>query len=131
VSRPKVLLADDYEPIVRSLVRFLRNDFEIVATVGDGQALVDAARRLRPDVIVADISMPLMSGPEALGELRTEGLGVPVIFLTAHPDAGLAAAVIQAGAAGIVLKHSSGDELVTAIREALQGRAYVSPLISE
>ena len=131
VSLPRVLLADDYELIARSLVRVLCNDFEIVATVGDGRALVDAARQLQPDVIVSDISMPLLNGPEALGELRRGGLGVPVIFLTAHPDAALAAAMIRAGAAGFVLKHSSRDELVTAIREVLRGRVYVSPLISE
>ena len=115
--------------MVQSLVRFLDQDFEIVATVSDGQALVDAARQLQPDVIVADISMPEMSGSEAFSELRTD-VACPFIFLTAHHDTELAADLIDAGAAGFVLKQAAANELVTAIREVLQGGVYVSPLIS-
>jgi len=130
VNRPKVLLADDHKRMVQSLVRFLDHEFEIVATVSDGQALVDAARRLQPDVIVADISMPLMNGREAFGELRADGRSVPFIFLTAHHDAELAAELIGAGAAGFVLKHAAGGQLVAAIRAVLQGGVYVSALSS-
>ena len=129
VSRPKVLVADDHKQMVQSLVRFLDQDFEIVATVSDGQALVDAARQLQPDVIVADISMPGMDGSEAFSKLRTDA-ACPFIFLTAYQDAGLAADLIDAGAAGFVLKQAAGTELVTAIREVLQGGVYVSPVLS-
>ena len=129
VSRPKVLVADDHKQMVQSLVRFLDQDFEIVATVSDGQALVDAARQLQPDVIVADISMPGMTGSEAFGELRTDA-ACPFIFLTAYQDAGLATELIEAGAAGFVLKQAAANELVAAIREVLQGGVYVSPLLS-
>jgi DNA-binding NarL/FixJ family response regulator len=123
------LVADDHKQMVKSLVRFLDQDFEIVATVSDGRALVDAARQLQPDVIVADLSMPGMNGSEAFHELRTDA-ACPFIFLTAYQDAGLAADLLDAGAAGFVLKQAAGDELVTAIREVLQGGVYVSPLIS-
>ena len=129
MSRPKVLIADDHELMVRSLVRFLAPEFEIVATVSDGEALVDAARQFQPDVIVADISMPGMTGTEAFGALRTAA-ACPFIFLTAYQDAELAAELIEAGAAGFVLKQAAGNELMAAIREVLQGRVYVSPLIS-
>jgi DNA-binding NarL/FixJ family response regulator len=129
VSRPKVLVADDHKQMVQSLVRFLDQDFEIVATVSDGRALVDATRRLQPDVIVADLSMPGMNGSEAFRELRTDA-GCPFIFLTAYQDAGLAADLIDAGAAGFVLKQAAANELVAAIREVVQGGVYVSPLLS-
>ena len=129
MSRPRVLVADDHKQMVQSLVRFLDQDFEIVATVSDGHALVDAARQLQPDVIVADISMPGMDGIEAFSKLRTDA-ACPFIFLSAYQDAGLAADLIDAGAAGFVLKQAAGNELVTAIREVLQGGVYVSPLLS-
>ena len=129
VSRPRVLIADDHKLMVQSLVRFLDQDFDVVATVSDGQALVDAARWFQPDVIVADISMPGMTGSEAFAELKTDA-ACPFIFLSAYQDAGLAADLIGAGAAGFVLKQAAGNELVDAIREVLQGGVYVSPLLS-
>jgi DNA-binding NarL/FixJ family response regulator len=116
--------------MVRSLVRFLDQEVEIVGIVNDGQALVDAARQLQPDLIVADIWMPVKSGWQAFNELRMDGCGVPFIFLTANRDAELAAELIRAGAAGFVLKHAVGDELVAAIREVLQGGVYESALLS-
>jgi DNA-binding NarL/FixJ family response regulator len=130
VSRPKVLLADDHKAMVQSLVRFLDQEVEIVGIVSDGQALVDAVRQLQPDLVVADISMPVKSGWEAFNELRMNGLAVPFIFLTAHRDADLAAELVGARAAGIVLKYAAGNELVAAIREVLQGGVFVSALIS-
>jgi DNA-binding NarL/FixJ family response regulator len=130
MRRAKVLLADDHEKVAAALARLLRDDFDLVATVHDGEALVDAARRLRPDVIVADIEMPVVTGLEALRQLRTEGITLPILFLTAHSDALLAAAAIRAGAAGFVLKIAAGDELVEAIGEVLAGRVYVSRRIA-
>ena len=130
MSRPKVLLADDHKELVQSLVRFLGQEVEIVGIVSDGQALVDAARQLQPEVIVADVSMPVKSGWDAFNELRTSGLGVPFVFLTAHDDADVVAEIMAAGAAGFVLKRAAGDELVAAIREALRGGVFVSALIA-
>jgi DNA-binding NarL/FixJ family response regulator len=126
MTRATVLLAEDNDVVAKSLARLLRDDFDLVGTVTDGQALIDAARRLRPDVIVADIEMPVVSGFEALRQLRTDGIDARVLFLTAHADAQLAGEAIRAGAAGFVLKHTAGDALITAIGEVLQGRVYVA-----
>jgi DNA-binding NarL/FixJ family response regulator len=92
--------------------------------------MIDAARTLRPDVIVADISMPLLSGIEALEELRKDGLEVPVVFLTMHHDVEYASMALEAGAAGYVLKHAAPEELVQAVRVALDGGTFVSPTLA-
>lgn len=124
------MLADDHAIVVDGLSSLLKDQFELVGTVADGPALVDAVRRLRPDVIVTDIAMPRMSGLEALRRLSADGLKSKVIFLTMHSDPQLAAEAFRAGASGYVLKHSAGEELVTAINEVLQGRAYLTPLLT-
>jgi DNA-binding NarL/FixJ family response regulator len=131
MSRPKVLLAEDHTVVAKSLVYLLRDDFEIVGTVGNGQALLDAVPRLRPDVIIADIQMPVMGGLEALRQLRKDGIDVRILILTAHHDAQLAAQAVAAGAHGFVLKQTAGDELLPAIQEVLHGRVYVSPLVCD
>jgi DNA-binding NarL/FixJ family response regulator len=130
LDRPRVLLADDHAIVVDGLSSLLKDQFDLVGTVADGPALVDAVRRLRPDVIVTDIAMPRMSGLEALRRLSADGLKSKVIFLTMHSDPQLAAEAFRAGASGYVLKHSAGEELVTAINEVLQGRAYLTPLLT-
>ena len=127
MSRPKVLLADDHATVAAALARLLQDDFDLVATLVDGKELVGAAQRLQPDVIVADIEMPVMGGLEALRQLRSEGVDTPVLIISAHSEAFLAAKAIRAGAAGFILKQAAGDELVDAIREALNGRVFVSP----
>jgi DNA-binding NarL/FixJ family response regulator len=129
MSRAKVLLAEDHEAVAQSLIRFLEDDFELVGAVRDGLALVDAAQRLRPDVILADIEMPGVGGLEALRRLRAGGTDVRMLFLTAHCDAQLAAEAMRAGAVGFVLKQAAGDELIHAIGEVLQGRVFMSPRI--
>ena len=130
MDRPRVLLADDHAIVVDGLSSLLKDQFELVGTVADGPALIAAARRLRPDVIVTDIAMPGMSGLDALRRLSAEGLKSKVIFLTMHSDPQLAAEAFRAGASGYVLKHSAGEELVAAINEVLQGRAYLTPLLT-
>ena len=126
-----VLLADDHTIVAQGLASLLRDDFDLVGIVGDGKALIDAAQRLRPDVIVADMAMPVMDGLEALHRLKAARLDVKVIFLTMHADAQLATEALRAGASGYVLKHSAGEELITAIQEVLQGRTYLTPLIAK
>src|SRR5262245_64240413 len=96
----------------------------------DGAGLLEAARRLRPDVIVADVSMPRMSGLDALRRIRGDGLAVKVVFLTVHADVRLASEALRAGAAGFVLKDAAGTELIAAIREVLHGRTYVTPRLA-
>lgn len=130
MSRPRVLLADDHRMVTEGLRSLLGAEFELVGIVEDGRALVDAARRLRPDVIVADVGMPQMGGLEALAELRREDPGVRVVFLTMHTEAAYARRALAEGAMGYVLKHSAPAELVLAIRSALEGRPYVTPTLA-
>ncbi len=128
---PRVLLADDHAIFAEGLISLLKDRFDVVGAVGDGRRLVEAADRLRPDVIVADVSMPVLSGLEALRSLKAQPLDAKVIVLTMHADARLAREALQAGASGFVLKQASGDELVTAIQEVLQGRTYLTPAITQ
>ncbi len=131
MRRAKVLLADDHTIVADGLVSLLKDSFDLVGAVKDGQQLVEAARRLRPDVIVTDISMPVLSGLEALRQLKAERQDVKVIFLTMHADAQLAAEAVRAGASGFLLKQSAGDELLNAIQEVLQGRLYLTPAVTK
>lgn len=125
--RPRILLADDHLLVAEALKSLLEAEFELVGVVEDGRALLEAAKKLRPDVIVADITMPHLNGIDALVQLRKGGDDVPVVFLTMHRDVTFARRALEAGAAGFVLKHSASDELVTAIRAALRGETYVTP----
>jgi two-component system, NarL family, response regulator NreC len=132
LRRNTVLVADDH-PILRDgLTSLLRgSDFDVVAAVGDGDTLIDAARRLRPDVIVTDFAMPGLSGLDALVRLKADQIESRVIILTMHNDAELATRVIRAGASGFLLKESAGEELLAAIRQALQGRVYLTPTVTK
>ena len=130
MRRARVLLADDHQIVAEGLCSLLETEFDIIGTVSDGRALVEAARQLGPEVIVVDISMPLLNGIEATRQIKQVAPQTHVIVLTMHADATYATRAIEAGAAGYVLKHSATAELVTAIREALQDRTYVSPRIA-
>lgn len=128
--RPRLLLADDHRLVAEGLKSLLAPEFELVGVVEDGLALREAARELRPDVIVADITMPHLNGIEALSELKKDNPGVKVVFLTMHREVAYARRALEAGALGFVLKHSAPAELVTAIRAALDGRTYLTPAIA-
>jgi DNA-binding NarL/FixJ family response regulator len=130
MSRPRVLLADDHRIMAEGLRGLLEPEFELVAIAGDGRELVAAAKRHRPDVIVADVTMPSLNGIEAAVQLRRAGVSARVVFLTMHRDIAYARRALEAGASGFVLKHSAPAELVRAIREALEGKTYVTPLIA-
>jgi DNA-binding NarL/FixJ family response regulator len=127
MSKPRVLLADDHRIVTEGLKGILTEEFELVGIVEDGRAMVAAARKLRPDVIVADISMPHLNGIDALAHLKRENPDVRVVFLTMHRDAAYARRALEAGASGFVLKHSAPAELVLAVRAALQGRTFIAP----
>lgn len=129
-SRPRVLLADDHRLVAEALKSLLAPDFDLVGVVEDGRELVQKARELRPDVIVADIGMPQLNGIDALIRLRKNGDQTPVVFLTMHRDASFARRALDAGASGFVLKHSASTELITAIRAALSGRTYLTPQLA-
>jgi DNA-binding NarL/FixJ family response regulator len=128
--KPRLMIADDHQIFAEGLKRLLSADFDIVGAVQNGRELVSAAEKLRPDVIVADISMPMLNGIEAVVQIQKSCPKIKVVFLTMHPDTAYAVSAFKAGASGYVLKHSAPDELVTAIREALKGRTYVTPLIA-
>jgi len=130
-GRPRLLLADDHLMVAEALKSLLAPEFELVGVVEDGLALLEAAARLRPDVIVADVTMPHLNGIDALVRLRQSGDRVPVVFLTMHRDVSFARRALEAGASGFVLKHSASVELVAAIRAALEGTTYVTPQLAE
>lgn len=128
--RPRVLLADDHRMMAEGLKSLLTPEFELVEVVEDGRALVEATRRTRPDVIVADISMPHLNGIDALVQLKQFDPKVHLVFLTMHTEAAYARRALEAGASGYVLKHSAPDELVAAIRAALSGKVYLTPALT-
>lgn len=130
MKRTRVLLADDHKIILNGLRSLLEPEFELVGKVEDGRALVSAAEKLRPDVIVVDVSMPLLNGIEAVRQIKKLDKQVKVIFLTMHLDVTYAIRAFEAGASGYVLKHSASSELLTAIHEAIKGRTYVTPMIA-
>jgi two-component system, NarL family, response regulator NreC len=131
MRRTTVLLADDHAIVAEGLAALLRGHFDLVGTVGDGNQLIDTARELQPDVIVADMAMPVLSGLESLHQLKAEHIDAKVIFLTMHADAQLATEALRAGASGYVLKHSAGEELIRAIQEVVEGRVYLTPLLTK
>jgi DNA-binding NarL/FixJ family response regulator len=130
MKRPRVLLADDHMILLEGTKALLSPDFDIVGTAGDGRELLAAAAKLKPDVVVADISMPLLNGIEAARRLAESCPRCRTILLTMYKDAALLKEALRAGASGYVLKRSAVAELRTAIREALAGRFYVSPALA-
>jgi DNA-binding NarL/FixJ family response regulator len=130
MKRPRILLADDHKIVTEGLKSLLEPEFELVGIVEDGRALLAAAERLRPDVIVADISMPLLNGIDSVRQIKKAHEEIKVVFLTMHPDVTYAVSAFEAGASGYVLKHSAPTELVTAIRSALNGKTFVTPLLA-
>jgi len=131
MNRPRILVADDHRIVAEGLQSLLEPEFELVEIVADGAQMVEAAMRLSPDVILADITMPRLNGLEAVEQLRKANCKAKVIVLTMHKDITYAARALRAGASGFVLKHSASSELVTAIRESLIGRIYVTPALAE
>jgi DNA-binding NarL/FixJ family response regulator len=130
--RTTVLLADDHTIVKEGLVSLLKaHGFDVVGAVGDGEALIEAARRLRPDLIVTDLSMPGLSGLDVLILLKAERIPSKVVVLTMHNDGRRAAEALRAGASGFLLKESAGEELITAINQALQGRVYLTPAVTK
>jgi DNA-binding NarL/FixJ family response regulator len=127
MSKPSILIADDHPILAEGLRSLLEPEFEVVA---DGRELVAAGKKHRPDVIVADVTMPSLNGIEAVKQLRDAGVDSKVVFLTMHHDVSYARRAMEVGATGFVLKHSLASELVTAIREALRGKTYVTPMIA-
>jgi len=127
MRKPRVLLADDHAIVLEGLQRLLEPGCEVVGVARNGLEMIEACATTKPDVVVADVSMPLLNGIDALRKMRRQGDTTRVVFLTMHPDVTSATRALEAGALGYVLKHAASDELLTAIRDALAGRIFVSP----
>jgi DNA-binding NarL/FixJ family response regulator len=130
LDRVRVLLADDHRDFLAAAARLLQPEFEVVKTVGDGAALLEEAARLKPDLLVLDISMPGLNGLEAARQLRAAGSCAKIVFLTVHQDPEYVHAAMAAGALGYVAKCQLASDLLLALREALVGRSFISPSIS-
>lgn len=131
MNRARILLADDHVLMAEALQHLLQTDFDVVGRVSDGRALLKAAAELRPDVALVDIGMPLLNGLDAGEQLKTQYPDIKVIYLTQSHEPRFAVEAFRRGASGYLLKESAASELTAAIREALRGNSYVSPLIAK
>jgi DNA-binding NarL/FixJ family response regulator len=128
--RPRILIADDHTLVAEACVKLLEPEFEVIGTFANGQALLAAVPELKPDVILLDVGMPLMNGLEAGKRIKKLLRAVRIVYLTMNTDVGVAAEAFRGGASGYLLKSSAAAELVTAVREVLKGKQYVSPLVA-
>jgi DNA-binding NarL/FixJ family response regulator len=127
--KTKLLLADDHPPLVEAAIAILKPHYDIVGIATDGVMLVSEALRLRPDVIVTDITMPVLNGIEAIHRLRASNFPAKIVFLTIHAEEGFLKACIAEGALGYVLKSRMKTQLIPAVEAALEGKSYVSPFV--
>lgn len=125
-TRIRVLLADDHSIVAEGLRSLLQREYDVIGIVRDGRQLLVEAPKLKPEVIVLDIGMPVLNGLDAAEQLKSILPDVKLVFLTMKDDANLAAAALNLGAVGYVLKHAAASELLKAVSEVLQGRAYVT-----
>ncbi len=128
MGRIRVLLADDHEAMLERVARLLETECDVVGTATDGQEALEAAQDLKPDVLVLDISMPVMNGIETAYRLKVAGTDVRIVFLTVHDDPDFAREALEAGGLGYVIKTRIASDLMMAINEVYAGRSFVSPL---
>lgn len=131
MAKPRIIIADDHTLLVEAFEKLLAPECDIVAKVADGRALVTAVRELHPDLVVLDVTMPLLNGLDAARQIRQMDPSVRLVFVTMNEDPDVAAEAFRAGGAAYLLKRSAGSELLTAIREAMKHRSYVTPLVTE
>ena len=129
--KPRVLLADDHSLVLEGFRRILEDQCELVGMVEDGRALLEAAQKVKPDIVILDVSMPLLNGIDAATQLKKVQPSVKVIFVTMHADADYVRSAFEAGASGYLLKRSAVDELEQAIRAVWAGHSYITPLIAK
>jgi DNA-binding NarL/FixJ family response regulator len=130
LHRPRLLLADDHPLFLEGVRRFLESKYDVVGTAADGNALIAAAQQLRPDIIIVDISMPEMNGLAATQVIRKAVPSAKFIALSVHSDQAYVSEAFRVGVKGYVSKRAAAAELLTAIRQVLEGRTYVTPLVS-
>lgn len=127
-QRPiRILIADDHAAVLESVAPILSPFFTVVGTFSDGKAALEAERELQPDVVILDISMPILSGIDAAKQMRRKGSRAAIVFLTVHQDYDILAAAKRAGGLGYVVKARLATDLIPAIQEALADREFVSP----
>jgi len=126
----RLLLADDHVAIREKATRILEVEYSVIDAVGNGQEMLDAESRIKPDAVILDISMPIMTGLEAASRLKQRGSAAKIIFLTVHEDAAFVRAAMDIGAVGYVIKSRLATELCRAVEEAMAGRIFVSPPLS-
>jgi DNA-binding NarL/FixJ family response regulator len=131
MKRPRVLLADDHSLVLEGFRRILEDECDIVGTAEDGRALLEAAARLKPHVVLLDISMPLLNGIDATRQLKKTLPEVKIIFVTMHADPAYLNEAFKAGGSGYLLKRSAGSELIQAIHSVLGGNYFVTPLLTK
>jgi DNA-binding NarL/FixJ family response regulator len=129
VGRLRILLADDHSAMQNRVKSLLEPDFEVVGTVDNGQALVAAAKELKPDVLIVDISMPVLNGIDAVRQIVSSGTKAKIIFLTVHEDPDMVPLCFDAGAKGFVVKSRVASDLIAAVRLAMSNRTFVSPTL--
>ena len=130
-SKPRVLMADDHSIFLAGVRKLIEDQCEVVGTVEDGRALLEAAERLKPELILLDISMPLLNGLEAARHLRKTLPEAKLLFLTMHASSRYATEVFKVGAHGFLLKQSAASELPQAIDSVLKGKHYLTPSIAK
>jgi DNA-binding NarL/FixJ family response regulator len=130
MKRSKILIADDHGMVIDGLRALLEPEYEVAGAVNDGRSVLPEVQRLKPDIVIIDISMPLLNGLDCTRQLRDAGCTAKILILTMHPDATMAQEALSAGASGYLLKSSPGSELKAALREVLLGRTYLSPAVT-
>jgi DNA-binding NarL/FixJ family response regulator len=130
VPRLRVVVADDHRPMLETLARMLSKEFEVVATVGDGAAAVDAAKRNDPDLLVLDVAMPRLTGIAVAAQLKSAGSRAKVVFVTMHYDREYVQRALELGEIGFVAKDRLVMDLLPAIRAVQAGRSFVSPTLT-
>lgn len=131
MSKPRILLADDHALVLEGFRRILEGQYDLVGTVEDGRALLDAAKALSPDLVILDVSMPLLNGIDAAAQLKKLQPKIKIIFVTMHADRDYVRSAFEAGASAYLLKRSAVDELEQAIRAVMAGHSYITPLITQ
>src|SRR5439155_18645300 len=129
-NRSRILIADDHNLIAELCKHLLETEFNVIGVVSDGRALVRAAGELKPDVIVLDIAMPILNGLDAGRQVKKMLPAIKLVYLTMTPDADVAAEAFTRGASGYLLKTCASSEIVLAVRQALQGKTYLSKAMS-
>jgi DNA-binding NarL/FixJ family response regulator len=131
MPKPRILLADDHALVLEGYRRLLEESYELVGTVADGRALVDAAKKLQPEIVILDVSMPVLNGIDASAQIKKFAPKTKIIVVTMHADTDYVRSAFEAGASAYVLKRSAVDELEQAIKAVLGGHSYITPLITK